>query len=230
MNAAQSPRTPPFWGAHIERAWQSIGDREETKYHGPWTMLLQSIFRGEEGFIVEARTQRDFVLIWIVSALVATHRKPVFLLEVNPRDTLTEQSSRRAVDSEIRDCLEKYFPRCRGMPSRLHAISAFGGQVCFYEKTQENLLPRLQSGSQSAPRQWWAKNIMEDVEAADKLFAIVEEIKIQVRSFHVSFFCLWHRFTRILILLKADAVELVALQQDEAEDNAEGDDDEETQD
>ncbi|KAJ7926246.1 hypothetical protein B0H13DRAFT_1090897 [Mycena leptocephala] len=147
-------------------------------------MLLQSIFRGEEGFIVEAQTQRDFVLIWIVSALVATHRKPVFLLEVNPRDTLTGQPSRCAVDSEIRDCLEKYFPRCRGMPSRLHAISAFGGQVCFYEKTQENLLPRLQSGSQSVPRQWWAKNIMEDVEAVDKLFAIVEEIKIQVRSFH----------------------------------------------
>src|SRR5882672_9100500 len=82
----------------------------ETKWYAPYNMLLQHVFKYEDGFVVlpqyslfESQECIDFTTIYIVER----NQHLVFVLEIKPHPNLIDQSRHISADVQIPQCFNK---------------------------------------------------------------------------------------------------------------------------
>lgn len=177
------------WPGLIVRSFVIAGaynPTSERPFYGSWNRLLTTLFPPDTVFEVvpqyfsPAMEGRDpvgfvgFLLIYIESS-------PVFIVEIKHPNDFMFPSSREEADLQlrrrIRDCVDN--PR---VPI-LHGVSAFGTKLAFYKYHKDTtrlepsrIVPDLNVLNDTAPREWWSCDILEE-EGANRFRAVVDEVK-----------------------------------------------------
>jgi len=141
---------------------------DESRFYGPYNILLMYLFPYTEDFVVEPQYKRpeqsksvDFTTI-----LIVRHKEhPVFFLEIKASEHLRRISSRKDADLQMRERFENLFDDVE--VETLYGISALGTKLCIYTVSKETgrLLPkRVPAGPQfvtdTAPINRWDVDIM----------------------------------------------------------------------
>jgi len=187
--------------ARVQRQFKKVpSNPSEGDFHGPYNMLLSSLFPFDD-FTVGSRywpqscDMEDSVYIFKVlfEEKVLLEDKTVFILEVNSPQDLALRSVREIADQKIRDCIGGViglscllrmmtvldYIDCP-LPT-LHAISAMGTKLCFYNKSRNGpvtphcIPPNLDPLLDVAPVERWDCDILEE-DGAQKFQAVIEEI------------------------------------------------------
>ncbi|KAI6104768.1 hypothetical protein EDD16DRAFT_1887848 [Pisolithus croceorrhizus] len=157
----------------------------ESDLSGAYNKLLNCFFPPDTDFTVtpqclipSLRSRR-----FIVSFAVFHRTSLVFVLQVKTPTDLMYISSRRSSDQWIREVLGDFADQCP-IPT-LHAVSAMGTRLCFYQLDTTNasaeIVPRsiLQDPirvTDTAPAEWWDCDIL-DANGEERLRVVVDLIK-----------------------------------------------------
>ncbi|KAF8417044.1 hypothetical protein EV426DRAFT_624678 [Tirmania nivea] len=160
------------------------GETDESRFYGPYNVLLTYLFPHNEKFVVVPQYKRpeqsksvDFTTI-----LVVRHKEhPVFFVEIKASDHIRHMSTRRDADLQMRERFEELFDDVE--VETLYGISALGTKLCIYTASKETgrLLPRKILGdpeflTDTAPINRWDVDIMTS-SGEQRLREIVAEVK-----------------------------------------------------
>ncbi|KAK6971404.1 hypothetical protein R3P38DRAFT_3142963 [Favolaschia claudopus] len=131
------------WPESVIRRFRAVPENpRENDLYGPWNKLLSCLFPPASDFTVApqsyilttSRQTADFVVEYEV------HYKniPVLIVEIKPPGNLRLPSAREEADLQIRRRIRDLSSDC--LHPTLHAVSAFGTRLAFYEMT---LLPLI---------------------------------------------------------------------------------------
>ncbi|KAF7974503.1 hypothetical protein HWV62_12070 [Athelia sp. TMB] len=158
----------------------------EKPFYGPWNRLLNTMFPPDTSFeivpqylppFMNSRDAADFVLL----LLVYVESSPVLIVEVKPPVEFSRPSKRQEADIQMR--LRFLDAAAELQIPMLYGISAFGTKITFYKynKSTNSLIPgiitpNLEGLTDTAPRDWWHWDILEE-EGATRFRKIIEEVK-----------------------------------------------------
>src|SRR5882672_10037253 len=157
----------------------------KTKWYAPYNMLLQHVFKYEDGFVVHPQYSLyesweciDFTTIYIVER----HRHPVFVLEIKPHPNLIDQS--RCIGADVQIC--QHFDKLRHhlVIPRLHMSSVMGTTFATYklDKVSRHVTPEeIKSTNEETiqylvPQSWWKYEILA-LAREGTFLEIVEDVK-----------------------------------------------------
>ncbi|KAK0209586.1 hypothetical protein IW262DRAFT_1281482 [Armillaria fumosa] len=178
------------WPDPVLRQFQSVRPNPAGNgFHGPYNKLLNYLFSIDSLYTVVPQFLqpgcRDS-LNWIVTFEIMLSNMPVFILELKSPETLRLISSRCEADDQMRRRISDLCGKSSYCPiPRLHAVSAVGTRLCFYElDTQDEeaeIKPLAISRhptrvNDTAPEKRWDYDVLDDV-GERKFRGIVEEIK-----------------------------------------------------
>ncbi|KIJ94215.1 hypothetical protein K443DRAFT_365682 [Laccaria amethystina LaAM-08-1] len=188
--ALTSPRFT-MWPQYIVTAFEKISpEADEYVFYGPWNSVLNHCFLINEGYVicphlpiaqVHAGTRDTVDFVVTLSAM--KNEATIFFVEVKAPKYLGNTYARAAANEQMR---LRFYQSVRSSPSKMHGISAFGTDVCFYELEKENPIISLPPPAAEysrvivvdvAPENWWNLNVL-DQEGYDKFTEVVEEAKV----------------------------------------------------
>ncbi|PCH39847.1 hypothetical protein WOLCODRAFT_161917 [Wolfiporia cocos MD-104 SS10] len=170
------------WPLKVVRQFEMVpANPSEADFHGPYNKLLHTLFPTDTDFTVvpfyspNLHDSADFVTF-----AVLIEDRPVFIIKLRPPSDLRYASSRETADRQIRAHIKDIHGDC-SLPV-LHAVSAMGTRLCFYQKPQVGPVqpPFIETDpsfeSDTAPRERWDCDILEE-EGMQRIQAVVEDIK-----------------------------------------------------
>ncbi|KAI0327010.1 hypothetical protein GY45DRAFT_1328132 [Cubamyces sp. BRFM 1775] len=175
------------WPEIVMRSFFIAGSTSATSekpFYGSWNRLLNTLFPPDTIFEVvpqfppvTSRESIDFVVL----LLIYVEATPVFVVMIKPPADFRFISKRQEADDQLRRRLVDIGPDMK-IPV-LYGVSAFGSKIAFYkyDKAAKRIEPRSitpEPGmvADTAPREWWAYDILEE-EGAKKFREVVEEVK-----------------------------------------------------
>ncbi|EDQ98923.1 uncharacterized protein LACBIDRAFT_335537 [Laccaria bicolor S238N-H82] len=195
LNIEHSPRFT-MWPQLIVNTFEKVDpEADKHSFYGPWNSVLFHCFLLSEGYIIcpqfpvshiepSITDTADFVITFSIMKNEAT----IFFVEVKAPKYLKDIYARGAADDseQMRKRFDQLF---ESLPYKMHGISAFGTNVCFYQLEKDNATgimrflrppPAAKYSEQFlvdvAPKNWWNLNIL-DQEGYDKFMEFVEEAK-----------------------------------------------------
>ncbi|KAK0466272.1 uncharacterized protein EV420DRAFT_1510834 [Desarmillaria tabescens] len=175
------------WPDPVLRQFQSVPPTPaENDFHGSYNKLLYCLFPFDSPYTVVPQYlkpgSRDSSG-WIMTFEIVFDNRPVFILELKNPEALKFVSSRGEADDQIRRRISDLRPYCP--ISTLHAVSAIGTRLCFYQldtadeeaEIKPLAIPRHPTRvNDTAPEKRWNCDVL-DAEGEKRFRSIVEEIK-----------------------------------------------------
>jgi hypothetical protein len=164
------------WPDYVRASSECVqGDMHgEWEYYGTYNLILYHLFPPEEGFILFPTQRRPYPPDWKDRKEIyykvdtyRTGRKPVFLLDIKPPIHLKQESTRVAVDQEMRS-------RMAGLADalaipRLYGISAMGLRIAVYEYSKDTgvtILPGIPADHSqpidASSETYWKCDLLEE--------------------------------------------------------------------
>ena len=176
------------WPGIIPEAFQLAqpdGRLDESRFYGPYTLLLSYLFPMDERFMICPQYKHpgqsksiDFTMIFIVSH----NEHPVFFVEVKPSGHVDHITSRESADKQMRKRY-KDLGRSVEIPI-LYGMSALGTKVSFYtyDKGTRSILPKTIKDDgdvviDTAPADHWSLDVMTP-DGERKLREVVNQVKV----------------------------------------------------
>lgn len=174
------------WPEIIMRSFFIAGASSATSrnpFYGSWNRLLNTIFPPDTIFEVFPQyfppsiSSRNVIFL-----LIYVDASPVFIVEVKPPAEFGFNSKlRQEADGQMRQRFLDVVAELQ-IPV-LHGVSAYGTKIAFYKYNRgsnvlepRRITPDPETLTDTAPRDWWCQDILEE-EGAAKFRQIVEEVK-----------------------------------------------------
>ena len=176
-----------MWPGIIAEAFQLAlpdGRHDESRFYGPYNLLLNHMFPIDEGYMIVPRYKRrehsrsiDFEVIFIVSH----HEHPIFFVGAKPSGHIDNILPRRSADEQMRKRFLDLLGRLE-VPI-LYGVSALGSKVCYYtyDEGSRRVSPKVIKNEQklvidTAPADRWSLDIMTP-DRGKKLREVLNHVK-----------------------------------------------------
>lgn len=189
LRKSSAPAMAP-WPSDISRLFLSLpANPSESDFYAPYNKLLSTLFPVDTAFTVAPQphlvADSGNSITILVEYVVFYEDKPVFILEITNPSKLRLLSAREDGDNQIRRRIRDLRATCP-LPT-LHAVSAFGTKLCFYNAkagwsiAPPKIPPHAELMSDTAPQSRWDCDLTED-EGAIRLKEVVNEIRNQCEN------------------------------------------------
>ena len=166
------------WKNYIVKQFGRI-DRSTTNknnLYGAYSTLLLALFPPEEYYDVAPQfRQNTGTMDYTISFVVLKGNTPIFFVEIKTFVALELGSARDAADNQMRTIFHDFSSYHLPQP-KLIGISAMGTHFAVYEYTTNDHRVDPSIIADTAPKERWSDDIMEDSGEA-KLKALVNEVK-----------------------------------------------------
>ena len=166
------------WKDYIVNQFGRIDRSTTTENHlyAAYCSLLYDLFPPEEYYDVAPQFRRNTGTVdYTIAFVVLKWAVPIFFVEIKTFEALELGSARDAADNQMRTIFLDF--SCDHLPqSKLIGISAIGTHFAVYEYTPHDRRIHPSIIADTAPKERWSDDIMEDSGEA-KLKALVNEVK-----------------------------------------------------
>jgi hypothetical protein len=166
------------WKNYIVRQFGRINHSTTNKneFYAAYSTLLLDLFPPEEYYDVAPQFRRNtWTKDCTISFVVLKGRTPIFFVEIKTFVALELDSARDAADNQMRTIFLDFSSYHLPQP-KLIGISAMGTHFAVYEYTPNDHRINPSITADTAPKERWSDDIMEDSGEA-KLKALVNEVK-----------------------------------------------------
>ncbi|EPQ50802.1 hypothetical protein GLOTRDRAFT_50022 [Gloeophyllum trabeum ATCC 11539] len=177
------------WPPFLKRAFDVQHPADESRWYGPYNMLLVTLFPADQGFMVSPQfspyvfphTGGGLSVNFVVVLLVFQHEVPMFFVEIKPPQHLANMSIREAADAQMRERFRSLTENIN--TPKLYGISVMGPRFCLYtfDATTSGITPlaiprATDIVNDVAPKARWDHDILSD-DGEVVLRGVVEEVK-----------------------------------------------------